>query len=75
MDGLKYVVPMSCSFREFKFPVQTTLFDGKKHLDVKVFECDGCGSDDRNRHNGIYAKIMDWEANEPIRFVDIANRY
>ena len=75
MDGLKCVIPMSCSFREFKFPTQTALFDGKKHLDVKVLECDGCNNGDRHRHNGIYAKIMDWETNEPTRFVDLTNKH
>lgn len=48
MDGIKYVVPMSC----------------RK-------ECIGCDKLEPHRHNGKYAKIMDWESGKVRKFVDL----
>lgn len=72
MDGLKYVIPMSCKSREFQLPTQTAFFDEQqKHLNVKVIECDGCSLENQHLHNGIYTKVMDWDSNKPVRFIDL----
>lgn len=74
MDGLKYVVPMSCSYRKFQLPLQTSIFkDGNeiKELNIGVTECEGCNSNNQYRHDGIYAKVMDWDSNKAIKFVDL----
>lgn len=71
MDGLKYVIPMSCDLKEFTIPRQTTLFEDKKYIEVKV-GCDGCVLDDSEKHNGKYVKVMDWEKQKSIRFVDLS---
>ena len=62
MDGLKYVVPESCHDEE----EYANMFQ-----DVKKTPCPGCAQNNCRLHNGIYCKIMDWEANKEIRFVDI----
>lgn len=65
MDGLKFVVPNSCRTQEI---VEEDLF-GRR---VVSKECEGCQKGDDQKHNGIYCKIMDWKANEIVRFVDVA---
>ena len=64
MDGLKFVIPESCG------PIkntETTLFG-----EVTTYEpCPGCEKENRLRHTGIYAVIMDWTENKTIRFVDM----
>lgn len=50
MDGIKYVIPMSC-------------WSG----------CIGCDKLEPHRHNGKYAKIMDWEFGKIRKFVDLLN--
>jgi hypothetical protein len=71
MDGLKYVIPMSCKNRDFVIPVQTTFFDDDKFLRGTVLECNGCSDNNLYTHDGIYAKVMDWQVDKPIRFVDL----
>lgn len=71
MDGLKYVLPMSCKNRDFEIPVQTTFFGEDKLLKGTVLECLGCSSNNPHHHDGVYAKVMDWELNKPIKFVDL----
>lgn len=64
MDGLKFVIPNSCK------PVpqmQLSLFDTEE----KPEPCPGCLKNNPYAHTGIYCKIMDWEKNRPIRFVDL----
>lgn len=67
MDGIKYVVPMSCH-NESK--IISDLFGGKKDL-VKNHKCEGCKNNAPSKHNGKYVKIMDWSKNKVIRFVDL----
>jgi hypothetical protein len=74
MDGLKYVIPMSCINRDFVIPVQTTFFGDDKLLRGTVLECNGCSSSNPYRHDGMYAKVMDWDKEEPIRFVDLLEK-
>ena len=64
MDGLKFVIPNSCC-KENK--TEETLFETV----TVATECEGCKKNIYKKHNGIYCKIMDWQENEIIRFVDI----
>lgn len=70
MDGIKYVVPMSCHHETKIIKGVSTLFE-KKPDTVKKDECEGCKYNRPNKHNGIYAKIMDWNKKKAVRFVDI----
>lgn len=67
MDGLKFVVPMSCKPEEIKMP----LLDGT--IETHTMPCPGCAKkhilDGAEFHNGIYSKIMDWGTGEPHEFV------
>jgi hypothetical protein len=70
MDGIKYVVPMSCNHVNRVIPGALTLFGMLPDL-VEKDECEGCKFNRPIKHNGRYAKIMDWQSNKPIRFVDL----
>ena len=76
MDGLRFVVPMSCHDT-----VETDLFGSEKRM-----PCEGCAKrkwgpdaadagpygECRNIHNGIHCRIiLDWDTREEIRFVDL----
>jgi len=70
MDGLKYVVPMSCHHESEDILYGTTLF-GTKPDKVKKHECDGCKINQLNKHNGKYVQIMDWNNNKVVKFADL----
>ncbi len=73
MDGLRYVLPMTC-FHEYELDPQPPLFAEQEvqgPVKTKEFECEGCKYNRPHKHNGIYAKIMDWENNKVIKFVDL----
>ena len=70
MDGIKYVVPMSCRHESKIIPGEWTLFE-KKPDTVEKHECEGCKYNRPSKHNGRYVKVMDWEMNKSIRFVDL----
>ena len=70
MDGLRYVVPMSCHHEFEAIPYESTLF-GKKPEKVKKHECEGCKFNRSNKHNGKYVKIMDWNKNKVVMFVNL----
>ncbi len=72
MDGLRYVVPMSCHHETKVFPLEWTLF-GDIPERVEKYECEGCKYNRPDKHNGRYVKIMDWEKNKTVRFVDLAD--
>ncbi|MDR0697504.1 MAG: restriction endonuclease subunit M [Christensenellaceae bacterium] len=67
MDGLKCVIPESCSVKR-----TVSYMWGNEILD-KI--CDGCRKNEIKRHDGIYCKIKDWQAlntpGEIVRFVDL----
>ena len=63
MDGLKFVIPNSCHKQE---SLQMSMFD-----EPKPEECEGCLKNNRNRHNGIYCYVMDWEKNKKVKFVTL----
>ena len=68
MDGLKGVIPCSC---HEKSTVNNDLFGGQSAVKT---QCPGCEKNDITKHNGIYCKIMDWEKNEPIRFISLIKK-
>jgi len=70
MDGLKYVVPMSCHHETKVISGELTLF-GETPDTVEEYECEGCKFNRPIKHNGKYVKIMDWTTGRPIRFVDL----
>ncbi len=70
MDGLKYVVPMSCTDGIKGGPVQLTLFGEIASIPKKQV-CEGCKYNNPKKHNGKYVKIMDWTKNRAVRFVDL----
>ncbi len=70
MDGLKYVIPMSCSTEKVIIKGEDTLFE-KKEDHVVEKPCPGCDKKTAKKHNGIYVKTMDWVKGEPITFVQI----
>ena len=66
MDGIKYVVPMSCKPKVTK----ETLLDGT--VETHVEECPGCSKKGNRQHFGTYCKVMDWNRGEPVEFRTIA---
>jgi hypothetical protein len=67
MDGLKAVVPNSCKDKMVEIP---DFFETKN----QVIKCKGCETQNINLHNGIYCKIMDWECNKAMCFVDLIGK-
>ena len=65
MDGLTGVIPDSCKSNKI---FQMNLFN-EKNTD-KIY-CPGCFKNEIKQHNGVYAKIMDWNNNKKIKFVDL----
>ena len=72
MDGLKYVIPMSCKTEKVTIKGAETLF-GKEDDQVMEKPCAGCENKTAKNHNGTYVKIMNWKEDKIIRFVDIVN--
>ena len=73
MDGLKYVIPMSCKNEKTIIKGEQTLFEKVEDRMVEK-SCAGCEKKTAANHNGVYVKIMDWVKGEPIKFVDIVNK-
>jgi len=72
IDGLKYVIPMSCIHENKVVPGELTLF-GETPDVVEKDECEGCKFNHPTKHNGRYAKIMDWSMNKPISFLSLVS--
>ncbi len=70
MDGLRYVIPMSCKNVNIIVKGEETLFEKKEDYSIEK-QCLGCEKKTAKNHNGIYVKTMDWVKGETIRFVDI----
>ncbi|MDE7159500.1 MAG: restriction endonuclease subunit M [Muribaculaceae bacterium] len=67
MDGLKGVIPNSCSDRRI---MVYDLFGATE----TISRCEGCRAHDITKHNGTYALIKDWsapEAKQIIQFIDL----
>lgn len=59
MDGLKYVIPNSCKSFDLLGNIQ---------------DCIGCKTNNNYLHTGLYCKIMDWENNKVVKFIDTQKR-
>lgn len=70
MDGLKYVIPMSCKNEKILIKGEETLFEKKEDYMLEK-TCAGCENKTAKKHNGDYVKIMDWVMDKPVKFVDI----
>ena len=70
MDGLRYVIPMSCKDESTLIEGKQDLF-GKEEDRIEEKPCTGCEKKTSTKHNGNYVKIMDWVKGETIKFVDI----
>lgn len=68
MDGLKGVIPNTCHDDIEEVP---SLFGDCEQI---VNPCQGCSSNDIRKHNGIYAKIKDWETGKSIRYIDLIKK-
>jgi hypothetical protein len=73
MDGLRYVIPMSCTNEKVVIKGEETLFDKKDDYIVEK-PCPGCEKKTAQNHNGKYVTIMDWVKETPIKFVDIVSK-
>ena len=73
MDGLKYVIPMSCNHKSIIIPGENTI-EGYEDEKVEKYECEGCKYNRPDKHNGKYVKIMDWEKGKVRRFVDLVGK-
>jgi len=69
MDGLKYVIPMSCKTEQVTIKGMETLF-GKEDDRIEEKPCRGCENKTAKNHNGTYVKTMDWVKDKPIKFAD-----
>lgn len=67
MDGINYIIPYSCKNDS---TIQYTIFGTEERL----YECIGCKKNNIYKHNGIYAKIMNWETNRTNKFINIVKR-
>lgn len=74
MDGIRYVIPMSCKHTEEVVSEAPGLLKllGEKDV-VKKQVCEGCLKFNPRLHNGKTVKVMDWEKGKPIRFIDLLN--
>lgn len=72
MDGLKYVIPMSCKTETITIKGAETLF-GKEDDRLVEKPCKGCENRTAKNHNGTYVQTMDWKEDKIIRFVDIVS--
>ncbi len=70
MDGLKYVIPMSCKMEKILIKGEENLFEKKEDYMLEK-ACAGCESKTAKKHNGISVKIMDWVKDKPVKFIDI----
>lgn len=74
MDGLKGVVPNSCSEKPSS---QLELFE-----DLQTTPCEGCKNNNISQHNGVYCLIKDWRNKDletkkegrRIRFIDLMKK-
>lgn len=79
MDGLKYVIPLSCRQtiqkpdKVSKDQLSLLLLNAEKPKKV-IIECEGCRTNNPLAHTGRYSKIMDWSKGKTIQFVNLLNQ-
>ncbi len=69
MDGIKYVIPMSCEDRTTPKTIQTSLLPSEEQTQEQLSICEGCTTGDAHKHTGKYVKIMDWELGKTVKFI------
>ena len=77
MDGLKYVIPLSCR-QTIQKPDevskdQLALIPAEKPKKIRI-ECEGCRLNSPLSHSGRYSKVMDWEIGKAIQFVKLLDQ-
>ena len=73
MDGLKYVIPMSCTTEKVIIKSEYALFKKEEEVRIDIKQCVGCEKKIAQKHNGEYVNIMDWTEHKIIRFVNIVS--
>lgn len=74
MDGLRYVIPMSCKHTNEIISEAPGLLKILGEQDVvKKQVCEGCLKSDPKLHNGKKVKVMDWETGKPVLFSSLIN--
>ena len=68
MDGLKYVLPKSCKTKVIE---ESDIFGETTRKEIP---CEGCLKDLKHKHNGIYAKMMNWSKNEVVDAITFLNQ-
>lgn len=71
MDGLKFVVPLSCKNLKSTRIVTTNLFNEEIVYGDEEKICPGCSSNNIYNHNGTYCFIMDWKKNKKVKFTEL----
>lgn len=73
MDGLKYVVPMSCKseISQANIPPMLAILGEKPDKKAQKKQCPGCAKNDPILHNGKYVRIMDWQKHKSIKFISL----
>ena len=73
MDGLKYVIPMSCKseITTPDIPPMLAILGEKPDKKAKKQQCPGCAKNDPHLHNGKYVRIMDWQKQKTIKFANL----
>ena len=70
MDGLKYVVPESCTPEPEK--QQLSLFDtDEEEIEETYRMCRGCAKGDIHAHTGTYCRINDWRTKCTCTFISM----
>lgn len=67
MDGINYIIPYSCKNDSY---IEYTIFGEEEHKT----ECLGCLKKNVHKHNGTYAKIMNWKTNRTNKFINLVSR-
>lgn len=71
MDGIKYTIPMTCENEVVTEDLPPMFIMMGEKPKVTKHLCEGCTTGNPWKHNGTYAKIMDWNKNKSIKFVDV----
>lgn len=70
MDGVKYVIPMSCEQKVVNLPSNMGLFEEASE-GPQAQICIGCSTGNPEYHRGTYSKIMDWDEQKIVVFKDL----
>lgn len=71
MDGLKYVVPFSCTNVKGSQYYMTNIFGEEIIMGEPEKKCPGCAKNNIYEHNGKYCYVMDWEKNKRVKFLSL----